>query len=162
MDPINRNVIAKALVGLALLSLGASRCPGGGPGGLLLSIVGCAVCLVFVLSLGGFRGTKVQRILRAGLAVIGVLVLWAGTIAAATAVAGVFHARNHNMPYTGSAEVVMAVICAVIAPALLTFKGRAWMGWNRGTLVLLWGYWLVFYPLTIIATALAWPWGAAR
>jgi hypothetical protein len=42
--------------------------------------------------------------------------------------------------------------------ALLTFTGGSWMGWNGRTLAQVWGYWLAFYPLTAIATALGQPW----
>ena len=158
MNSMNRNLLVKALLGFVLLSFGASRCPYGGGFGLLLSVVGCAMCLVFALSLGEVKGTRVRFLVRAVLAVIGVLILWAGTIAAATAVAGVFYARSHRTPYTASIEIVMAGICAVIAPVLLTFKGSTWMGYDRRTLAMLWGYWLAFYPFTALAAALGQPW----
>ena len=157
---ISRNLLWKAVVPLVLLSVGASRCPFGGAFGFALSLIGYAICLIFALSLGEFQGTTAGRIARIVLAAIGCLIQWAGTVAAATAVAGIYFARTHSTAYTAQIEIVMAVICAVIAPALLTFKGRSWMGWNDRTLAQIWGYWLAFYPLTAIATALGQPWGS--
>jgi hypothetical protein len=137
---ISRNLLWKAVVPLVLLSVGASRCPFGGAFGFALSLIGYAICLIFALSLGEFQGTTAGRIARIVLAAIGCLIQWAGTVAAATAVAGIYFARTHSTAYTAQIEIVMAVICAVIAPALLTFKGRSWMGWNGRTLARIWGY----------------------
>jgi hypothetical protein len=158
MNRFSRNLFWKALLTLVLLSVGASRCPFGGGFGFALSLIGCASCLVFALSLGEFKGTTAGRFIRMALVAIGCLIQWAGTVAAATAVAGIFYARTHVTAYTAQIEIVMAFICAAIAPALLTFKGGSWMGWNGRALAQIWGYWLAFYPLTAIATALGQPW----
>jgi hypothetical protein len=158
---ISRSLFWKALVPLVLLSVGASRCPFGSAFGFALSLIGCAICLIFALSFGQFKGTTGARITRMALAAIGCLIQWAGTVAAATAVAGIYYARTHRTAYTGHIEIVMAVICAAIAPALLTFKGGSWMGWNGRTLAQIWGYWLAFYPLTALSTALGNPWDSA-
>ena len=159
LNAISRNLVCRAVVPLVLLSAGASRCPFGGGFGFALSLLGCASCLIFALSLGEFKGTTVGRIARMALAAIGCLVQWAGTVAAATAVAGFYFSRTHRTAYTAQIEIVMAVVCAAIAPALLTYRGGSWMGWNGRTLAQIWGYWLAFYPLTAIATALGQPWG---
>jgi hypothetical protein len=151
--------IAIAVSGLALLSLGASRVPYGGTAGLLLSLVGCVAAIVAAFSLGNLEGGTVRRVSRSALVVIGVLILWVGLVSAATAVAGHFYARSHHTPYTASAEIILAGICAAAAPLLLTFKAKTWMGWSRRTFVLTWIYWLAFYPITIIAAALGQPWG---
>lgn len=158
MNGFNRNLFWKGLLSLVLLSVGASRCPFGGGFGFALSLIGCAFCLVFALSLGEIKGTTAGRAIRIALAAIGCLTQWAGTVATATAVAGIFYARTHGTAYTSQLEIVMAVICAAIAPALLTFKGGSWMGWTGRTLAQIRGYWLAFYPLTAIATALGQPW----
>jgi len=160
MNAVSPKLIGKTLVPLALLSVGASRCPFGGAIGFALSLIGWAACLTFTLSLGKFKGTNAGRVLRVTLAVIGSLIQWVGTVSAAIAVAGIFYARTHRTAYTGHSEVVLAVICAVGAPAVLTFRGRSWLGWNGRTVALAWGFWLAFYPLTVIATALGEPWGA--
>jgi DNA-binding transcriptional LysR family regulator len=92
--------------------------------------------------------------------VLGILVLWAGAVAAATAVAGVYYARSHQTPYTGTAEIIMAAICAVVAPWCLAFKSRAWLGWNRRALGLAWAYWLAYFPFAMVAAALSQPWSS--
>jgi hypothetical protein len=161
MNGLSRYLVWKAMVPLVLLSVGASRCPFGGGFGFALSLIGCATCFVLVLCLGEFKGTTAGRLTQVALAAIGCLIQWAGAVSAATAVAGFYFARTHQTAYTAQIEIVVAAICAGIAPALLTFKGRSWMGWNSRTLAQIWGYWLAFYPLTAVATALGQPWGHA-
>jgi len=159
MNGLSRNLLWKALVPLVSLSAGASRCPFGSAFGFALSLIGFASCLVFALSLGEFKGTTAGRVAQMALATIGCLIQWVGTVSAATAVAGFYFARTHRTAYTAHIEIVLATICAVIAAALLTFKGGSWMGWNRRMLAQMWGYWLAFYPVTAVATALGQPWG---
>jgi hypothetical protein len=161
MNGISRKLLWKAMVPLVLLSVGASHCPFGGGFGFALSLIGCASCLIFALSLSEFKGTIAGRVAQMTLATIGCLIQWVGTVSAATAVAGFYFARTHRTAYTAQIEIVLAAICAGIAPALLTFKGGSWMGWNGRTLAQVWGYWLAFYPLTAVATALGQPWGKA-
>jgi hypothetical protein len=161
MNGLSRNLLWKALLPLVLLSVGASRCPFGGGFGFALSLIGWASCLILALSLGEFRGTTAGRVAQMALAAIGCLIQWVGTVSAATAVAGFYFARTYHTAYTAHIEIVLAAVCAVFAPALLTFKGRSWMGWNGRMLAQLWGYWLAFYPVTAVATALGQPWGHA-
>jgi hypothetical protein len=153
--------ILPGLMGLVLMSVGAGRCPYGGAVAVPLSLVGCAASLFFALSGSGAQASPSQRAIRAALIVLGILIQLAGTISVATVVAGLYYARSHHTPFTGAAEVVVAGVCAVVAPGLLTFKGRSWAGWSWRQLGFWWCYWLAFYPLTMIAAAVSQPWGVA-
>jgi hypothetical protein len=144
MFALSRTSRLLAIVGLLLTSIGAGRVPHGGTVDPAVSLAGCIISLMAGFSANPPRCGLVHRALRSGLIVLGILVLWAGTIAAATTVAGIYYARSHQTPFSASAEIVMATICAVVAPCCLTFKARAWQGWNRQELGLAWGYWLAW------------------
>jgi hypothetical protein len=117
------------------------------------------MCLFFALTFGEFHGSILSRGLKSALALIGVLFLWAGTLASATAVAGYYHARNHQTPYTAGVEILAAVLCATLGPTLLVFGGPGWTSWNNRTRAALWAYWLAFLPVSALAAAVFRPRG---
>ncbi len=151
---LSGNTLGAGLLGAVLLSIGASRFPSGGVAGFLMGLTGFALCLVFALALGEGRGTRGQRLVRIPFAIVGLLLLWAGTIATAIVVAHFLFARAHYAPFTPPMEIVPALACAVIGPALLTFKCGSWLGMSGRAVAALWGFWLAPCPLTILATGL--------
>jgi hypothetical protein len=145
------------MTALGVLAVGASLGPYGIAGvfGVVASLVGTGLSLYFALSSGDAGGGIWARGFRIGLAVVGTLFLWAGVVSSATAVAGYFHSRQHESPYTAGVEILAAGICALIGPVLLVLGMKGWPNWDNRTRAVMWGYWLAFFPATALATALA-------